>query len=160
MIIKKEKITNNNLKDYFEYERKDKINITKIISIVMIIFIIVNISKGLIEIKNMESYIAGNKNSHSVLVNSQKEMENISKNKNFRNINSKNISEIFDTIGVENIDSMYIEEKGVQVIGKSKDIKTVEKLMNNKILEDAYVKKIEGENPFIFEIDSKDNNYE
>ncbi len=157
MVFKKNKIIKNDeLRDYFKYEKKNSIDITRLISIILIILVGFNIFNGLMDIRNMENYIASNENSHSVLENSKKEMKKLNEENNYRKINMGNLRKIFDTVGVENLDSLYIERDNVQIIGRASNIKIIEKLMKNKILDNSYVKKIEGKNPYNFEIDSMD----
>lgn len=157
MVFKKNKIIKNDeLRDYFKYEKKNSIDITRLISIILIILVGFNIFNGLMDIRNMENYIVSNENSHSVLENSKKEMKKLNEEKNYRKINMGNLRKIFDTVGVENIDSLYIERNNVQIIGRASNIKIIEELMKNKMLDNSYVKKIEGKNPYNFEIDSMD----
>lgn len=157
MAFKKGKIIKNDeLRDFFKYEKKNNIDITRLISLVLIVLVLFNIFNGLMDIKNMENYITSNENSHTILESSKKEIEKLNKENNERKINTGNLRKIFDTIGAKNLDSLYIEENNIQVIGKADNIKIVEKLMKNKILKNSYVKKIEGKNPYSFEIDSID----
>ncbi len=152
MILNKNRfLKENGLKDYFEYKRKSSISITRIASMVVFFLIIFNIISGIIEIKNIQNYIIENQTNDNILINSQKEHK---QNNNNKRINMGNVRKIFETVGEENLDSMYVDQESAQVIGKSKDMKTIEILMKNKILKESYIKRIEGGSVYTFEIDS------
>lgn len=152
MILNKNRfLKENGLKDYFEYKRKSSISITRIASMVVFFLIIFNIISGIIEIKNIQNYIIENQTNDNILINSQKEHK---QNNNNKRINMGNVRKIFETVGEENLDSMYVDQESAQVIGKSKDMKTIEVLMKNKILKESYIKRIEGGSVYTFEIDS------
>lgn len=152
MILNKNRfLKENGLKDYFEYKRKSSISITRIASMVVFFLIIFNIISGIIEIKNIQNYIIENQTNDNILINSQKEYK---QNNNNKRINMGNVRKIFETVGEENLDSMYVDQESAQVIGKSKDMKTIEILMKNKILKESYIKRIEGGSVYTFEIDS------
>lgn len=150
MILNKNRfLKENGLKDYFEYKRKSSISITRIASMVVFFLIIFNIISGIIEIKNIQNYIIENQTNDNILINSQKEHK---QNNNNKRINMGNVRKIFETVGEENLDSMYVDQESAQVIGKSKDMKTIEILMKNKILKESYIKRIEGGSVYTFEI--------
>lgn len=152
MILNKNRfLKENGLKDYFEYKRKSSISITRIASMVVFFLIIFNIISGIIEIKNIQNYIIENQTNDNILINSQKEHK---QNNNNKRINMGNVRKMFETVGEENLDSMYVDRESAQVIGKSKDMKTIEILMKNKILKESYIKRIEGGSVYTFEIDS------
>ena len=152
MILNKNRfLKENGLKDYFEYKRKSSISITRIASMVVFFLIIFNIISGIIEIKNIQNYIIENQTNDNILINSQKEHK---QNNNNKRINMGNVRKIFETVGEENLDSMYVDQESAQVIGKSKDMKVIEILMKNKILKESYIKRIEGGSVYTFEIDS------
>ena len=146
------------LKDYFEYNRKNSISITRIVSLVLIGVIAINIFSSIREIKDMQSYILGNSDSKEILSNSKEELKSIEntedKNINIRNTCKTNVNSV---AGVENIDSIYIDQNTTNVIGKTNDMKIIEKLMKNKLLKGAHVKRIEGRDLYKFEIDSGDD---
>lgn len=144
------------LKDYFEYNKKNSISITRIVSLVLIGIITINIFSSIREIKDMQSYILGNSDSKEILSNSKEELKSI-ENTEDKNINIGNVRKIFEVAGVENIDSIYIDQNTTNVIGKTNDMKIIEKLMKNKLLKGAYVKRIEGRDLYKFEIDSGDD---
>lgn len=121
---------------------------------VMFFLIVFNIANGIIEIKNIQNYILENNNNDSILTDLKKEL--IKEDKN-NIINLENVRKIFETVGEENIDSIYVDLDSVQVIGKSKDMKTIEILMKNKILEQSYIRKIEFGKVYNFEINSGAN---
>lgn len=150
MILNKNRfLKENGLKDYFEYKRKSSISIIRIASMVVFFLIIFNIISGIIEIKNIQNYIIENQTNDNILINSQKEHK---QNNNNKRINMGNVRKIFETVGEENLDSMYVDQESAQVIGKSKDMKTIEILMKNKILKESYIKRIEGGSVYTFEI--------
>lgn len=152
MILNKNRfLKENGLKDYFEYKRKSSISITRIASMVVFFLIIFNIISGIIEIKNIQNYIIENQTNDNILINSQKEYK---QNNNNKRINMGNVRKIFETVGEENLDSMYVDQESAQVIGKARDMKTIEILMKNKILKESYIKRIEGGSVYTFEIDS------
>lgn len=152
MILNKNRfLKENGLKDYFEYKRKSSISITRIASMVVFFLIIFNIISGIIEIKNIQNYIIENQTNDNILINSRNEHK---QNNNNKRINMGNVRKIFETVGEENLDSMYVDQESAQVIGKSKDMKTIEILMKNKILKESYIKRIEGGSVYTFEIDS------
>lgn len=151
MIKNKNKIE---LKNFFDYKRKNSISIIRIVSMVMFFLIVFNIANGIIEIKNIQNYILENNNNDSILTDLKKEL--IKEDKN-NIINLENVRKIFETVGEENIDSIYVDLDSVQVIGKSKDMKTIEILMKNKILEQSYIRKIEFGKVYNFEINSGAN---
>lgn len=152
MILNKNRfLKENGLKDYFEYKRKSSISITRIASMVVFFLIIFNIISGIIEIKNIQNYIIENQTNDNILINSQKEHK---QNNNNKRINMGNVRKIFETVGEENLDSMYVDQESAQVIGKARDMKTIEILMKNKILKESYIKRIEGGSVYTFEIDS------
>ena len=152
MILNKNRfLKENGLKDYFEYKRKSSISITRIASMVVFFLIIFNIISGIIEIKNIQNYIIENQTNDNILINSQKEHK---QNNNNKRINMGNVRKIFETVGEENLDSMYVDQESAQVIGKYRDMKTIEILMKNKILKESYIKRIEGGSVYTFEIDS------
>lgn len=152
MILNKNRfLKENGLKDYFEYKRKSSISIKRIASMVVFFLIIFNIISGIIEIKNIQNYIIENQTNDNILINSQKEHK---QNNNNKRINMGNVRKMFETVGEENLDSMYVDRESAQVIGKSKDMKTIEILMKNKILKESYIKRIEGGSVYTFEIDS------
>lgn len=166
MIMKKENDLKNNdfknnnfkkdkLKNYFDNE-KNNISIIRIVSLVIFFIIIFNIIGGIIEIKNMEKYIMGNSNSYEILNDSKKELESVENTIKSKKINMGNVRKIFETIGVENIDSIQININSAMVIGKSNDMKTIEKLMKNKILKNSHVRRIEGGEKYTFEITSEE----
>ena len=144
------------LKDYFEYNKKNSISITRIVSLVLIGIITINIFSSIKEIKDMQSYILGNSGSKEILSNSKEELKSI-ENTEDKNINIGNVRKIFEVAGVENIDSIYIDQNTTNVIGKTNDMKIIEKLMKNKLLKGAHVKRIEGRDLYKFEIDSGDD---
>lgn len=153
MILNKNRfLKENGLKDYFDYKRKSSISITRIVSMVVFFLIIFNIITGIIEIKNIQKYIIENQTNDGILATYEKELE---QNSNNKKINTGNIRKIFETVGEENLDSLYVDQKSVQVIGKSKDMKTIEILMKNKILQGSYIRRIEGGSMYTFEIDSQ-----
>ena len=141
------------LKNYFEYNRKNSISITRILSLVLIGVIAFNIFSSIQEIKDMQSYILGNSDSESLLLDSKEELKSI-ENTNDKNIDINNVRKIFEVAGLENIDSLYIDQNTTNIRGKTKDIKTIEKLMKNKLLKESHVKRIEGRDLYKFEIDS------
>ena len=150
MILNKNRfLKENGLKDYFEYKRKSSISITRIASMVVFFLIIFNIISGIIEIKNIQNYIIENQTNDNILINSQKEYK---QNNNNKRINMGNVRKIFETVGEENLDSMYVDQESAQVIGKARDMKTIEILMKNKILKESYIKRIEGGSVYTFEI--------
>lgn len=150
MILNKNRfLKENGLKDYFEYKRKSSISITRIASMVVFFLIIFNIISGIIEIKNIQNYIIENQTNDNILINSQKEHK---QNNNNKRINMGNVRKIFETVGEENLDSMYVDQESAQVIGKARDMKTIEILMKNKILKESYIKRIEGGSVYTFEI--------
>ena len=150
MILNKNRfLKENGLKDYFEYKRKSSISITRIASMVVFFLIIFNIISGIIEIKNIQNYIIENQTNDNILINSQKEHK---QNNNNKRINMGNVRKIFETVGEENLDSMYVDQESAQVIGKARDMKTIELLMKNKILKESYIKRIEGGSVYTFEI--------
>lgn len=152
MILNKNRfLKENGLKDYFEYKRKSSISITRIASMVVFFLIIFNIISGIIEIKNIQNYIIENQTNDNILINSQNEHK---QNNNNKRINMGNVRKIFETVGEENLDSMYVDQESAQVIGKARDMKTIEILMKNKILKESYIKRIEGGSVYTFEIDS------
>lgn len=152
MILNKNRfLKENGLKDYFEYKRKSSISITRIASMVVFFLIIFNIISGIIEIKNIQNYIIENQTNDNILINSQKEHK---QNNNNKRINMGNVRKIFEIVGEENLDSMYVDQESAQVIGKYRDMKTIEILMKNKILKESYIKRIEGGSVYTFEIDS------
>lgn len=104
----------------------------------------------------MQSYILGNSDSKEILSNSKEELKSI-ENTEDKNINIGNVRKIFEVAGVENIDSVYIDQNTTNVIGKTNDMKIIEKLMKNKLLKGAHVKRIEGRDLYKFEIDSGDD---
>ena len=120
------------LKDYFEYNKKNSISITRIVSLVLIGVIAINIFSSIREIKDMQSYILGNSDSKEILSNSKEELKSI-ENTEDKNINIGNVRKIFEVAGVENIDSIYIDQNTTNVIGKTNDMKIIEKLMKNKL---------------------------
>ena len=144
------------LKDYFEYNKKNSISITRIVSLVLIGIITINIFSSIREIKDIQSYILGNSDSKEILSNSKEELKSI-ENTEDKNINIRNVRKIFEVAGVENIDSIYIDQNTTNVIGKTNDMKIIEKLMKNKLLKGAHVKRIEGRDLYKFEIDSGDD---
>lgn len=146
----------NKLKNYFEYNRKNSISVIRIVSMVLICVIAFNIFSSIQEIKDMQSYILGNSDSKSLLLNSKEELKSI-ENTYDKNIDINNVRKIFEVAGVENIDSVYIDLNTTNVIGKTTDIKTIEKLMKNKLLKGSHVKRIEGRELYKFEIDSGDD---
>lgn len=101
----------------------------------------------------MQSYILGNSDSESLLLDSKEELKSI-ENTNDKNIDINNVRKIFEVAGLENIDSLYIDQNTTNIIGKTTDIKTIEKLMKNKLLKESHVKRIEGRDLYKFEIDS------
>lgn len=141
------------LKNYFEYNRKNSISITRTLSLVLIGVIAFNIFSSIQEIKDMQSYILGNSDSESLLLDSKEELKSI-ENTNDKNIDINNVRKIFEVAGLENIDSLYIDQNTTNIIGKTTDIKTIEKLMKNKLLKESHVKRIEGRDLYKFEIDS------
>lgn len=141
------------LKNYFEYNRKNSISITRILSLVLIGVIAFNIFSSIQEIKDMQSYILGNSDSESLLLDSKEELKSI-ENTNDKNIDINNVRKIFEVAGLENIDSLYIDQNTTNIIGNTTDIKTIEKLMKNKLLKESHVKRIEGRDLYKFEIDS------
>lgn len=149
MILNKNRfLKENGLKDYFEYKRKSSISITRIASMVVFFLIIFNIISGIIEIKNIQNYIIENQTNDNILLNSKEEH----KQNNNKRINMGNVRKIFETVGEENLDSMYVDQESAQVIGKARDMKTIEILMKNKILKESYIKRIEGGSVYTFEI--------
>ena len=86
-----------------------------------------------------------------ILINSQKEHKQNTDNKR---INMGNVRKIFEIVGEENLDSIYVDQESTHVIGKYRDMKTIEILMKNKILKESYIKRIEGGSVYTFEIDS------
>lgn len=149
-LIKKSK--EYNIKNYFEYNKKKNISILRIISLIIFFVIIFNISTGILEIKNIEDYILENNDSNSALLNSKKEFDKIKSSDTDDTINMVNVRKIFDTVGEENIDSLDIDNNNVRIIGRTKDMKIIEKLLKNKLLKGTYVKKIEGGSSYTFEI--------
>lgn len=149
-LIKKSK--EYNIKNYFEYNKKKNISILRIISLIIFFVIIFNISTGILEIKNIEDYILENNDSNSALLNSKKEFDKIKSSDTDDTINMVNVRKIFDTVGEENIDSLDIDNNNVRIIGRTKDMKIIEKLLKNKLLKGTYVKKIEGGSLYTFEI--------
>lgn len=145
------------LKDYFEYNRKNRISIIRVVSLVLFGLIIFNMIESILEIKNMQSYIVGNSNSHEILINSKKELETAENANNIKKINMGNIRKIFEVVGVENIDSLHVDQTSANVVGKAEDMKIIEKLMKNKILNGAHVKRIEGGKIYRFEINAGDS---
>ena len=141
------------LKNYFEYNRRNSISITRILSLVLIGVIAFNIFSSIQEIKDMQSYILGNSDSESLLLDSKEELKSI-ENTNDKNIDINNVRKIFEVAGLENIDSLYIDQNTTNIIGKTTDIKTIEKLMKNKLLKESHVKRIVGRDLYKFEIDS------
>ena len=84
------------LKNYFEYNRRNSISITRILSLVLIGVIAFNIFSSIQEIKDMQSYILGNSDSESLLLDSKEELKSI------ENTNDKNIDEVVSQILVYN----------------------------------------------------------
>lgn len=142
------------IKDYFEYNRKNSISITRIVSLVLFGVIVFNIGKSILEIKNIQNYIEGNSNTHTMLINSKEELQSMEKAKDAEDINMGNVRKIFEVVGVENIDSLHVNRNFANVVGRAKDMKTVEILMKNKILAGAHIKRIEGGQRYTFEIES------
>ena len=149
-LIKKSK--EYNIKNYFEYNKKKNISILRMVSLIIFFVIIFNISKGILEIKNIEDYILENNDSQSTLLNSKEEFDKIKSSDTDDTINMGNVRKIFDTVGEENIDSLDIDNNNVRIIGRTKDIKIIERLLKNKLLKGTYVKKIEGGSLYTFEI--------
>lgn len=141
-----------NIKNYFEYNKKKNISILRIISLIIFFIIIFNISTGILEIKNIENYILENNNSNSVLLDSKEELEKIKSENTSNTINMGNVRKIFETVGEENIDTLDIDNNNIRIVGRAKDIKTIEILLRNKLLKESYVKKIEGGSLYTFEI--------
>lgn len=141
-----------NIKNYFEYNKKKNISILRIISLIIFFIIIFNISIGILEIKNIENYILENNNSNSVLLDSKEELEKIKSENTSNTINMGNVRKIFETVGEENIDTLDIDNNNIRIVGRAKDIKTIEILLRNKLLKGSYVKKIEGGSLYTFEI--------
>lgn len=141
-----------NIKNYFEYNKKKNISILRIISLIIFFIIIFNISTGILEIKNIENYILENNNSNSVLLDSKEELEKIKSENTSNTINMGNVRKIFETVGEENIDTLDIDNNNIRIVGRAKDIKTIEILLRNKLLKGSYVKKIEGGSLYTFEI--------
>lgn len=157
MILNKENdFKKNKLKNYFDYEEKNNISIIRIVSLVIFFIIIFNVIGGIIEIKNMEKYITGNSNSYEILSDSKQELESIENTRKNKKINMGNVRKIFETVGIENLDSIQIDYNSVRVVGKSKDMKIIEKLMKNKILKNSHVSRIEGGEKYTFEITSEE----
>lgn len=141
-----------NIKNYFEYNKKKNISILRIISLIIFFIIIFNISTGILEIKNIENYILENNNSNSVLLDSKEELEKIKSENTSNTINMGNVRKIFETVGEENIDTLDIDNNNIRIVGRAKDIKTIEILLRNKLLKGSYVKKIEDGSLYTFEI--------